>query len=296
MLDRSEKYLIVGLGLLGGKYALELTRAGFDVAGINRSEAHLQYALDHGYIRTGKTHDFGDLVAAADHIVFGLYPTAFLEWFAAYGRLLKPGCIFTDVSGVKTGVVAPIQAMCPPGVEFIASHPMAGRETSSVENAASVDFAPANFILTPTEKNTPAGIRWATELAEVLGFRHICTLSPAEHDRMIGYVSQLCHAIAVSLMCANDNTALAEYTGDSFRDLTRIARINDKMWAELFLWNRGNLIGEIDQFDAALQQLRAALAGGDRAALEAMFRLSTERRAAFDRREQTEDNARPPEQ
>ena len=99
---------------------------------------------------------------------------------------------------------------------------------------------------------------------------------------MIGYVSQLCHAIAVCLMCASDNTELARYTGDSFRDLTRIARINDKMWAELFLWNKDNLIGEIDMFSAALGALREKLAAGDREGLEEMFRLSTRRRQAFD--------------
>ena len=227
--------------------------------GINRSEGHLQFALDHGYIERGKTHDFEDLVREADHIIFGLYPTALIEWFRTYGPLLKPGCIFTDVSGVKTGLVEPVQALCPAGVEFIASHPMAG-------------------------KNTPEAIAWVRELAEVLGFKHICTLTVQEHDRMVGYVSQLCHAIAVSLMCANDNTSLCEYTGDSFRDLTRIARINDKMWAELFLWNRDNLISEIDQFDAALGALRNALVAGDREKLEEMFRLSTKRRAAFDKK------------
>ena len=142
-----------------------------------------------------------------------------------------------------------------------------------------------NFIITPTPRNTPKAIVWITELAEVLGFEHISTLTPAEHDRMIGYVSQLCHAIAVSLMCANDNSALCEYTGDSFRDLTRIARINETMWSELFLWNRENLIAEIDQFDEALGQLRQALASGDRAGLEEMFRLSTRRRAAFDKKQ-----------
>ena len=250
MLDKTKRYLVVGLGLLGGKYALELTRAGFHVDGINRSEGHLQYALEHGYIASGKTHDFEDLVRQADHIIFGLYPTALLDWFRTYGHLLKPGCIFTDVSGVKTGLVEPVQALCPAGVEFIAS---------------------------------PAGIQWARELAEVLGFKHICTLTVQEHDRMIGYVSQLCHAIAVSLMCANDNSSLCEYTGDSFRDLTRIARINDKMWAELFLWNKQNLISEIDQFDSALQEMRAALVADDRDKLEQMFRLSTQRRAAFDK-------------
>ena len=285
MLDKSKRYLIVGLGLLGGKYALELTRAGYHVDGINRSQGHLQYALDHGYIQSGKTQDFEDLVAGADHIVFGLYPTTLIQWFETYGHLLKPGCIFTDVSGVKTGLVDQIQTLCPPGVEFIASHPMAGRETSSVEHAAEVNFAPANFIITPTEKNTPEGIAWVTELAQVLGFEHICTLSVQEHDRMIGYVSQLCHAIAVSLMCANDNTSLCEYTGDSFRDLTRIARINETMWSELFLWNKENLIAEIDQFDEALHQMRSALEAGDREGLEEMFRLSTQRRAAFDKKD-----------
>ena len=120
MLDKTKRYLVVGLGLLGGKYALELTKAGFHVDGINRSEGHLQYALEHGYIASGKTHDFEDLVSSADHIIFGLYPTALIEWFRTYGHLLKPGCIFTDVSGVKTGLVEPVQAMCPAGVEFIA--------------------------------------------------------------------------------------------------------------------------------------------------------------------------------
>ena len=284
MLDKTKRYLVVGLGLLGGKYALELTRAGFHVDGINRSEGHLQYALEHGYIASGKTHDFEDLVQQADHIIFGLYPTALLEWFKAYGPLLKPGCIFTDVSGVKTGLVEPVQAMCPAGVEFIASHPMAGRETSGVAHSAEVNFAPANFIITPTEKNTPEAIEWCRTLARTLGFARISVLSPAEHDHMIGYVSQLCHAIAVSLMCASDNTELAKYTGDSFRDLTRIARINDKMWAELFLWNKDNLISEIDMFSDALATMRQKLVDDDREGLEKMFRLSTERRKAFDKK------------
>ena len=101
MLDKTKRYLVVGLGLLGGKYALELTRTRFNVDGINRIEGHLQYALEHVYIASGKTHDFEDLVRQADHIIFGLYPTALLDWFRTYGSLLKPGCIFTDVSGVR---------------------------------------------------------------------------------------------------------------------------------------------------------------------------------------------------
>ena len=283
-MDKTKRYLVVGLGLLGGKYALELSKAGFHVDGINRSEGHLQFALDHGYIERGKTHDFEDLVREADHIIFGLYPTALIEWFRTYGPLLKPGCIFTDVSGVKRGVVEPVQAALPEGVEFIASHPMAGRETSGIAHSAEVNFAPANFIITPTEKNSQAGIDWCRDLAAELGFKRISVLTPAEHDHMIGYVSQLCHAIAVSLMCASDNSELANYTGDSFRDLTRIAHINDKMWAELFLWNKDNLISEIDMFESALQDMREKLVRDDREGLEEMFRLSTKRREAFDKK------------
>ena len=166
MLDKTKRYLVVGLGLLGGKYALELSKAGFHVDGINRSEGHLQFALDHGYIERGKTHDFEDLVREADHIIFGLYPTALIDWFKTYGHLIKPGCIFTDVSGVKTGLVEPVQAMCPEGVEFIASHPMAGRERSGVRHSDETVFHGANYIVVPTEKNSEEAIECCKKLGE----------------------------------------------------------------------------------------------------------------------------------
>lgn len=281
-MDKDKTFLIVGLGLLGGKYAQVLSQKGYTVTGITHSPKTMAYALAHGYVAQGKTEGFEDLVRQADYVIFGLYPAVLLDWVEQYGHLLKPGAFVTDVSGVKRGVVEPVQAALPAGVEFIASHPMAGRETSGIEHSAEVNFAPANFIITPTARNTPDGIAWCRDLAETLGFARITTLTPAEHDHMIGYVSQLCHAIAVSLMCASDNSDLARYTGDSFRDLTRIARINDKMWAELFLWNKDNLISEIDMFTGSLNEMRQKLVDGDRDGLEEMFRLSTARRAAFD--------------
>ena len=282
-LDTTKTYLIVGLGLLGGKYAQVLSQKGFTVTGITHSDVTLQYALENGYIYRGATRDFEELVRQADCLIFGLYPTTLLDWVQEYGALIKPGAFITDVSGVKRGVVEPVQAAVPQA-EFIASHPMAGRETSGIAHSAEVNFAPANFIITPTERNTPEGIAWCRALAETLGFARITQLTPAEHDHMIGYVSQLCHAIAVCLMCASDNTELACYTGDSFRDLTRIARINDKMWAELFLWNKDNLISEIDMFTESLLNMREKLVQDDREGLEEMFRLSTARRAAFDKK------------
>ena len=259
MLDKSKTYLIVGLGLLGGRYAQVLSSHGYHVTGIARSRETIDYALQHEYIAEGATENFDALVTGADCIIFGLYPTVLLEWVKQYGHLIQPGTMVTDVSGVKRGVVEPVQAALPEGAEFIASHPMAGRETSGITHSAEVNFAPANFIITPTDKNTQAGIDWCHALAEELGFKRITILTPAEHDYMIGYVSQLCHAIAVSLMC-------------------------DKMWAELFLWNKDNLISEIDMFSDALQSMREKLVQDDREGLEEMFRLSTERRSAFDKK------------
>ncbi len=281
--------LIVGLGLLGGSYARGLAKAGCkQVFAIDLDQEAIRFAKEAGYIRDGRTSGFEPLVQAAQRVVFALYPTALEDWVRRWGHLLRPGCICTDVSGVKAGLVETVQGLLPAGVEFIASHPMAGKEVSGVQNAHLVDFAPANFLITPTDKNTPEGLEFARQLARLLGFAHIRVLSCAEHDRMIGYVSQLTHAIAVSLMCAPGAERFAEYTGDSFRDLTRIARINETMWAELFLWNKENLIGEIDEFATRLETLKQCLKTGDRAGLEAMFRQSTQARAAFDKKEKEE--------
>ncbi len=285
-MNSDSRFVIVGLGLLGGAYALGLRKAGFEhVAAIDISEEALDFARRRDYIEEGRARDFADLLARADYIVFSLYPTTFIQWVEQYGQFLRPGCLCTDVSGVKLGLVDRVQALLPAGVEFIASHPMAGKERSGVENAHLVDFAPANFLITPTERNTEAGVAFARQLAQALGFARVHVISPAEHDRMIGYVSQLTHAIAVSLMCAPGAERFADYTGDSFRDLTRIASLNDAMWAELFLWNREYLTEEIDAFTARLQQLKGCLERGEREALREMFRTSTAARAAFDRKE-----------
>ena len=156
MLDKSKTYLIVGLGLLGGRYAQVLSSHGYHVTGIARSRETIDYALQHEYIAEGATENFDALVTGADCIIFGLYPTVLLEWVKQYGHLIQPGTMVTDVSGVKRGVVEPVQAALPEGAEFIASHPMAGRETSGITHSAEVNFAPANFIITPRQASTGA--------------------------------------------------------------------------------------------------------------------------------------------
>lgn len=277
-----ESCLIVGLGMIGGSYAMGLTRQGCRVGAIDIDKPSIDWALDKGIISRGAT-DCDAWIAEATTIILGLYPTAMVEWVRVKRHLFAPGLIISDVSGVKAGIVEAVQALLPEGVEFISCHPMAGREVGGVRNSDDAIFHKANFIITPTDKNTPRGLAFAHQLADMLAFNHVAELSPLEHDRMIGFLSQLTHAIAVSLMNCNDNTHLKEYTGDSFRDLIRIARINEKLWSELFLLNKDVLIGEIDAFQAELSRLKDTLVNQDREELERLFIQSTQRRRQFDK-------------
>lgn len=276
--------LIVGLGLMGGSYAKALSRMGFEVSAIDTRFEAIEYALEHGIIQKGAAYPEEALIKAADAIVFALYPLVFKDWIAQYQHLFKPGTRITDVTGVKTCVVYDVQAILREDVEFIASHPMAGREVYGVENSDDRIFRDANYIVVPTEKNTEGAIEWCKSLGKLLGFRNISVLSPEEHDEMIGFVSQLTHCIAVSLMTCNDNSHLVDYTGDSFRDLTRIARINDAMWSELFLMNKEPLLRQMDLFIAEFQRMRDLLEADDKEGMCEKMRLSTARRALFDRK------------
>ena len=277
------KILIVGLGLMGGSYAQALKRLGFTVEAIDVREEGIAYATTHGIIDRGYTTVTREAVESADVVIFSLYPGVFKEWIANYQDYFHPGTILTDVTGVKSCVVYDIQAMLRPDVEFIAAHPMAGREVYGVENSDDRIFRDANYIVTPTENNTPDAVEWCKRLGRFLGFRRISVLSPEEHDRVIGFVSQLTHVIAVSLMTCNDYRELAAYTGDSFRDLTRIARINENMWSELFLLNKPVLLEQMDLFMGELQEIRTLMEQDDVEALKEKMRLSTARRAYFDK-------------
>lgn len=279
------KILIVGLGLMGGSYAMALRRLGFYISGIDTDKETIEYALQNGIIDEGHTETAENCVSAADAVIFALYPTAFKNWIEKYQQFLKPGAFITDVTGVKSCIVYDIQNTLRDDVEFIAAHPMAGREVSGIRGCDDKIFRDANYIVVPTEKNTKEGIAWCKRLGQILGFKKISVLSPEEHDKMIGFVSQLTHCIAVALMTCSDNRHLADYTGDSFRDLTRIARINDKMWSELFDLNKDALISEMDKFIKEFEELKDLIKSGNRKGVREKMRISTERRGYFDKKE-----------
>ena len=284
IVDVSKKILIVGLGLLGGSYARILKRFGFHVSAITKEESSIEYAIKEGIIDDGSAELDEKIIGEADLVIFALYPHIFVEWINENQHLLKSGALLTDVTGVKRSIVYQIQDMLRSDVEFISAHPMAGREVSGVENSTDRLFIGANYIITPTDKNTAEAIQTCTELGRLLGFSNVTTLSPEEHDEMIGFLSQLTHCIAITLMTCNEKENMEKFTGDSFRDLTRIARINDLMWSELFIENKDVLLEQMTLFIDKFNELKQMLAAEDVDGMRKMMRHSTERRALFDRK------------
>lgn len=284
IVDVSKKILIVGLGLLGGSYAKVLKRFGFHISAITKEQSSIDYAIREGIIDVGSIEVDEQIIGEADLVIFALYPHVFVEWIEKNQMLLKSGALITDVTGVKRSIVYKIQNMLRPDVEFIAAHPMAGREVSGVENSTDKMFVGANYIVTPTEKNTSEAIETCIELGKLLGFSNVTTLSPEEHDEMIGFLSQLTHCIAITLMTCNDKDNMEKFTGDSFRDLTRIARINDLMWSELFVANKDVLLEQMNMFIDKFNCLKSMLENDDVDGMRQMMRHSTERRALFDKK------------
>lgn len=280
--DKDTKILIVGLGLIGGSYAQGLSEAGFEVGAIDRKQTSIDFALEHGFIKHGRTDADPDYIKDFDLLVFALYPHIFINWIKENQQYIKSGALLTDVTGVKSGLAEEIQSVLRPDLEFIGAHPMAGREVSGVENADSKIFVGANYIVTPTEKNSKEAIGVCKRLGKVLGFKMISELTPEKHDEMIGFLSQMTHCIAISLMVCKDAAEMAEYTGDSFRDLTRIAKINDEMWSELFLINKKELVAQMELFEKHFERLKKSIENGDRETMREMMRLSTARRKFFD--------------
>lgn len=277
------KILIIGLGLIGGSYAKALTKNGYKVYAYNRNIDAINFAKNNGIIADGTNELTKEFLSQFDRIIFSVYPRIFKEYIDKYGKYIKDGAIISDVTGVKCAIVDYIQDKLSPRVEFIPAHPMAGKEVTGVENADEKIFNGANYIITPTDKNTDTGLSFAKEIGEKLGFRKISILSPKEHDEMIAFLSQLTHCIAVSLMTCKDSEYLVDYTGDSFRDLTRIANINENMWAELFLMNKEVLLKEMDSFIEHISNLRDYIFNNNEEKIKEMMRISTARRKFFNK-------------
>lgn len=283
MLSRNKRILIIGMGLIGGSFAEGLTDAGFEVGGLDPNKEAIEYAYNKGFIAHGDTVVRKQYVERFDIVIFAVYPKVFIEWIKKYQDFFKPGTLITDVTGIKGWVVKELDQILRADVEFVGAHPMAGREVGGVQNSDKNIFKEANFIITSTYKSTLMGMKTVEEIGEALNFKNISTLTVEEHDEMIGFLSQLTHCIAVSLMTCKESSDLVEYTGDSFRDLTRIAKINEDMWSELFLLNKEELLKQMDLFLNQFNALKETIENDDVEKMKDIMRLSTKNRSYFDK-------------
>lgn len=279
---KDKNILIIGLGVVGGSYAMALSGAGYkNVYAVNRSESSVKKALEMGIIKGGSTNA-EDFAGSADIAVIAVYPTGAEECARNLGRLMKKGSLVTDVLGIKRYYSQKISAVLPDYIDYVPAHPMAGREKRGLDYASADVLKGANFIITPIDRSSSEGIEAVRQLAKDMGFGKIRTLTPDEHDRVIAYTSQLPHALAVSLINSDEEDSnTGDFIGDSFRDLTRIAEINADLWQELFIGNRENLLAAIDMFTAQLSSIRAAVEDMDKESLVKQFEKSSARRQSL---------------
>lgn len=256
------KIAIIGLGLIGGSMAYRL--CGFNggkVIGYDTNAAICKSAAERGAV-ADIAQNVGSAIDGADLVIIATYPDSVAKIVKQNSDKFKKGAVITDICGVKSRISKEICSAVPDGVFYVGSHPMAGKEVEGFDNAEPTLFDGCGFIIVPTEKSDDKSIEFVSSMARHLGAARIAVNTPEEHDSIIAYTSDLMH-ISASALCLdfNENMNLA-YTAGAFRDCTRIAMINPKLWTELFLENAEHIVTEIDRFSASLNKFRDAIANG----------------------------------
>lgn len=273
--------LIVGLGLIGGSYAKGLSKKGYNVFGLDKNIDTINLAYNEQVIKNNN-NSIESFFKDIDTVILCLYPDDNVNWLNNNQHLLSSNTLITDVTGVKGKIVSDIKNILRKDLIFIPSHPMAGKEKSGYLYSDEKIFKDANFIITPYDHFDK--VDELVKLGNELEFSNIEILTVEEHDDIIGFLSHLTHIIACSLMQAHETDSFIRYTGDSFRDLTRIAKINENLWSELFLANKSVLLKEIKNFKESLSNIEKMLENEDLESLKESLRVSTERRKAFDKK------------
>ena len=258
------KIVVYGLGIIGASLAAAFKKAGHFVLGKNRSREPVGYALDHGMI-DAEARDY----AGADAVFLALPPRVAMR--ALDEEEFPAGCIVADICGVKEPIERAVYAK-PRAYRYVGTHPMAGKETSGIRSASGTLFCGANLVLTRAPQTDEAALAAVRSLAADAGFGRVIECTAAEHDRMIALTSQLAHVVANAYVASPLTEQCVGFTGGSFQDMTRVAPVDEDVWAELYLLNRENLGAEIGRIADRLQQFRAALAAGDEEGLRALQR------------------------
>ncbi len=267
---------IVGLGLIGGSLAKAIKKNtphrvfGLDIDVESLKKAFLTGAVD------GELKDLGSL----DMLIVALYPAATVRYVTENAGKINKKCIVMDVSGVKGAVCGPLFPLArEKGFTFIGGHPMAGVEFSGFDHAREALFKNASMVLVPDKNVTIDKLVAVKELFTALGFARMQVSTAEEHDKMIALTSQLAHVLSSAYVKSPSAVSHKGFSAGSFRDMTRVAKLNEDMWCELFFDNRENLLGEIDGLIARLSEYRAALYERDSDEMKRLLKEGREKKA-----------------
>lgn len=284
------KAAIVGLGLIGGSLAMALKGyPELHLTGVVRSEKTLNKAAAR-QVCDSVTLDPMEALEQADLVWLCMSPKAILKFLEEHKDDFRPGAVVTDVCGVKTAVMKAAQCL-PETVDFIGCHPMAGKETSKLDNAEATLFQNAHFILTPRKKSSPEHVALLENMARYMGFRDVIRTTPEEHDAIIAYTSQVMHIMAAAVCDDPDLFLCRGFEGGSFRDCTRVAALDVPLWTELFSLNAPALTQVISRLENSLRSYRQVLESGDTQRLTEKLTYSSDRKRQMNLEPPRSDNS-----
>lgn len=271
--------VVVGLGVIGGSFAKALKKAGYeDVFGVDIDAETLKKAEELKIIKKGCTTG-KEFFKQADLIILSIYPRLIVNFLENNKIFFKKGALITDTTGIKEVLINDVLKIIPDDVDFIFGHPMAGREKKGIDFASDEVFKEANYIITPTGRNNIKNLEFVENLILDIGFKRVKKLTAQKHDEMIAFTSQLPHVMAVALINSDEEGRdTGKFIGDSYRDLTRIANMNEDLWSELFLGNRDNLLKSIENFELEVNLIKEAIFNNDKNKLVEYFKTSSVRR------------------
>ncbi len=272
---------IVGLGLIGGSFAkafkfnTDYTVLAHDIDEVSYKRAVLVNAID------GKLTE--ENIGECDFLFVALYPKAAVEYMEKNAHLIKCGAVVIDCCGVKECVCPPLFELAEKyGFHYIGGHPMAGRQFSGFRYAQENMFNGACMILVPRAGEDIVILEKTKKCLTKAGFRHVTVTTAEKHDEIIAYTSQLAHVVSNAYVKSPRAEAHKGFSAGSYKDLTRVAKLAENMWTELFLENRGNLVSELDFIIDSLTEYRDALVENDAERLCALLREGRERKERID--------------
>lgn len=254
-----KRYFIVGLGMMGSSYAKKLSSLGYQVFGYDQNELTVNKALKLNIIKSASLNELSNV----DMVILTLYPKDNVRFLKENLNRFNEKQIITDIAGVKLPMLNDIESFLPNSFSYLSHHPMAGSEKSGIDGLNETIFKGANFLIISNHHANQKAEEALRHLAKDLEFGAIKVVDAETHDKMISFTSQLPHMLAVSLVNSDSHEDTKSFSGDSYRDLTRIASINEVLWTELFNENKDFLLKDMEKFQDSFNALYEALKNND---------------------------------